>query len=80
MSVGKYFNIACGERYTINGLVGKLNEIFGTSIEPDYEPPRLGDVRHSMASIEKANEFLGCRPVVTFEEGLKRTVGWFKGK
>jgi nucleoside-diphosphate-sugar epimerase len=74
---GEVFNIACGERYTINGLVDKLNEIFETNIEPEYDPPRPGDVRHSMASIEKAEKFLGYKPVVTFQEGLRRTVEWF---
>jgi nucleoside-diphosphate-sugar epimerase len=77
---GEMFNIACGERNTINELVGKINEIFGTRIEPEYDSPRPGDVKHSMASIEKANKFLGYRPVVTFQEGLRRTVDWFKGK
>jgi nucleoside-diphosphate-sugar epimerase len=76
---GEMFNVACGERYTINGLVDNLNEIFGTSIKPIYDPPRTGDVRHSMASIEKANKLFGYRPVVTFQEGLRRTVEWFKG-
>ena len=71
------FNIACGERYTINELVAKINEIIDTNIEPVYEPPRTGDVRHSMASIEKARRYLGYRPLVTFEEGLQKTVEWF---
>jgi len=75
---GEMFNIACGERYTVNELVAILNEILGTNIEPVYEPPRTGDVRHSMASIEKAEKMLGYRPLVTFEEGLRRTVEWFK--
>lgn len=52
----------------------------GTNIEPMYDPPRVGDVRHSMASIEKAERILGYRPVVTFEEGLRRTVEWFKNQ
>lgn len=73
---GEMFNIACGERYTVNELVAMLNEILGTNIEPVYEPPRTGDVRHSMASIEKAEKMLGYRPLVTFEEGLRRTVEW----
>ena len=74
---GEMFNIACGERYTINELVAKINEIIDTNIEPVYEPPRTGDVRHSMASIEKAGRYLGYRPLVTFEEGLQKTVEWF---
>lgn len=74
---GEMFNIACGERYTINELVAKINEIIDTNIEPVYEPPRTGDVRHSMASIEKARRYLGYRPLVTFEEGLQKTVEWF---
>lgn len=74
---GEVFNIGCGERHTLNELVEKLNYLLGTTIEPKYGPPRPGDVRHSMASIEKATTLLGYRPLVSFDEGLRRTVEWF---
>lgn len=77
---GEVINIACGGRYTLNGLVAKLNDIIGKNIKPIYDPPRTGDVRHSMASIEKAEKLLRYRPCVTFEEGLRKTVKWFSKK
>jgi nucleoside-diphosphate-sugar epimerase len=77
---GEVINIACGGRYTLNELVAKLNDIIGINIKPIYDPPRTGDVRHSMASIEKAEKLLRYRPCVTFEEGLRKTVKWFSKK
>ena len=79
-AAGKVFNVACGERWTINDLVRHLNEIMGTQISPVYTPPRTGDVRDSLADIKSAGRDLGYTPLVTFVEGLERTIGWFRGK
>ncbi|MBW2313670.1 MAG: SDR family oxidoreductase [Deltaproteobacteria bacterium] len=70
-------NVACGERYTLNQLVGHLNDILGTSLEASYEDPRAGDVKHSMAGIERAAEAIGFEPRVGFEEGLRATVEFY---
>ena len=75
---GEVFNVGCGARYTLNYLLERLNAILGTDVSAVYEQPRPGDVRHSQASIEKANRLLGYAPVVTFEEGLRQTVEWFR--
>jgi len=75
---GEVINIACGESYTLNELVEALNEILGTNIQPLYTEPRPGDVRHSQAVIAKAERLLGYEIRVSFKEGLKRTVDWFK--
>jgi nucleoside-diphosphate-sugar epimerase len=72
-------NIACGERYTLNQLVAQLNEILDTRIEPVYDDPRPGDVKHSQAGIERAAEAIGFSPEVGFEEGLRATVDFFRG-
>jgi len=77
-AVGHSINVACGERYTLNELVALLNAILGTAIEPVYEPPRRGDVKHSQASIALARELLGYQPRYSFEQGLRETVEWFK--
>ncbi|MEW6106155.1 MAG: SDR family oxidoreductase [Bacillota bacterium] len=77
---GEVFNVGCGERHTLNELVEKLNHLLGTTIEPKYGPPRPGDVRHSMASIEKAASLLGYKPLVSFDDGLRQTVEWFASK
>jgi len=69
-SVGEVFNIACGERTTINHLVKKLTDLFGNNIKPIYEAPRLGDVKHSYASIEKAKNGLGYDVKVCFDDGI----------
>lgn len=74
---GRVFNIGCGEQFTINHLLEKLNELIGTDTRAAYAAPRPGDVRESLASIARAEEYLGYRPVVRFDEGLAHTVRWF---
>lgn len=76
-AAGEVINIACGERYTLIDLVNMINEILGKSIEPKFEKDRAGDVKHSLAGIEKANELLGYEVRVDFREGLRRTVEYF---
>ncbi|MGM0652815.1 MAG: SDR family oxidoreductase [Bacillota bacterium] len=75
---GEVLNVACGERYSLNELVHDLNEILGTNIQPAYSGARVGDVKHSLADISKAEELLGYRVEVDFKEGLKRTAEWFR--
>jgi len=77
---GKVLNIACGKRVTINELVKRLNRILHTGIEPAYENPRKGDVRHSLADISKARKILHYSPEIEFAEGLEKTVQWFQKK
>lgn len=74
---GGVFNAACHDQVTLNGLVRALNEELGTSIEPIYAEPRLGDVKHSFAAIDKFRDAAGYEPLVPFEEGIARTVAWF---
>jgi nucleoside-diphosphate-sugar epimerase len=75
---GEVINVACGERYTLNELVAALNEILGTEISPIYTESKPGDVKHSLAAIERAKELLGYEVKVDFREGLRSTVGWFR--
>ena len=72
-ALGKAFNVACGERISLNGLLGLLAEIAGTAVRTRYEAPRAGDIRHSLAGIELAGKHLGFRPIVGFREGIERT-------
>lgn len=76
--VGEVFNIACGKPSTLNQLVAWLNQALGTDLEPIYEPPRPADIRHSYASIRKAEAVLGYRPSLDVQAGLQRTIEWFK--
>ena len=71
-------NIACGERVSLNQLVGYLNDILGTDIQPEYQEERAGDVKHSLADISLARQALGYSPEVTFQEGLAEVVSWYR--
>jgi nucleoside-diphosphate-sugar epimerase len=71
-AVGEVFNIACGVGVTINQLVKKITDLCGNNIKPIYKDPRLGDVKHSYASIEKAKARLGYSAMISFDEGLIR--------
>ena len=73
---GEVFNIACGERYTLNQLLGMLNEILGTDLQPEYGPDRVGDMRHSLADLTVARKRLGYEVQVRFREGLEKAVEW----
>lgn len=75
---GEVFNIVRGERTTINELVDQLNEILGADIEPRYEAPRPGDIRHSVAEISKARNQLDYEASTPFEDGLRQTVTQFQ--
>ena len=77
-TAGRMFNIACGERITLNQLVEVLNDILGKDIEPVHEDERAGDVKHSLADISLAGDVLGYEPEYDFKEGLLKTVEWFK--
>jgi UDP-glucose 4-epimerase len=78
-AVGQTMNVACGERYSLNDLVGTLREILGTATEATYAEARAGDVKHSHADITRAKELLGYAPEIGFREGLERTVAFFAG-
>ena len=74
---GEVFNIACGERYTLRQLVESINAILGTRIEPLFENERNGDVKHSLASIDKAKRLLSYEPISNYDVGLRNTVDFF---
>jgi nucleoside-diphosphate-sugar epimerase len=77
---GEVINVACGESYTLNELVAALNEILGTKLSPIYAESKPGDVKHSLAAIERAKSLLGYDVKVDFREGLQRTAEWFRSK
>ncbi len=72
--LGEVFNVGTGERIRLLDVVDTLNHIYGTDLQPDFQPPRSGDVRDSLASLERIGRVLGYRPLVPFDEGLRRTV------
>ncbi len=75
---GEIFNIASGKAYTVLELLKHLNKILDTQIKPQFDPPRHGDVRHTLASIQKAKKSLNFKVKVDFLQGLQKTVEWFK--
>ena len=75
---GKVINLAPGGRVSIDSLFAVLKELIGADVTPIYGPPREGDVRDSQADNTLAREFLGFDAKVTIEEGLRRTVEWYR--
>ncbi len=75
---GKVFNIACGGRYTLLDLLDRMKRMLSSDIQPFHEEARIGDVRDSQASITAAEEGFGYHIKVDFDEGLRRTLEWYK--
>ena len=75
---GQVFNVATNSRISLNELLATLKKIFGSNVEPIYKESRQGDVRDSQADISKAARMLGYKPTVGLEEGLRKTVEWYK--
>jgi nucleoside-diphosphate-sugar epimerase len=75
---GEAFNIACGESVDLRGMLQLLTEFLGQNVQPEYQAPRAGDVKHSLADISKAKRMLGYRPTIPFREGLKQTFEYFR--
>ncbi len=75
---GKVFNIASGKAYTVLELYEFIKNYFGYDLKPKFEPPRPGDVRHTLADISRARELLGYIPEVDFHQGLVLTINWFQ--
>jgi nucleoside-diphosphate-sugar epimerase len=74
---GTVINVGGGERITINELYRAIAAGLGSELEPEYVPGRPGDVRHSLASVERARELLGWTPQTAWREGLERTLRWY---
>ena len=77
-ALGQAFNIACGGRISLLDLVATVNKILGKNVKPQLDPARPGDILHSQADIAKAKKFLGWNPVVSFPEGIAKTVAWYQ--
>jgi UDP-glucose 4-epimerase len=75
---GMVFNIGTGEHRSLNQLLRGLSAVLGADLKPEHQPPRPGDIRDSQADVGRARRLLGFEPRVGFEEGLRRTVAWFR--
>jgi nucleoside-diphosphate-sugar epimerase len=72
------YNLACGGQYTLNTLLDRLRELLGKDIKARYTDFRPGDIKHSFAAITKLQKDFGTTPAIDFEDGLERTIAFFK--
>jgi UDP-glucose 4-epimerase len=77
---GRVFNVATGTRIDLNEMFGVLKKLTGYPGEVKHGPERAGDVKHSLADLSRAEKHLGYKPQVNFEEGLRRTVDWYRSR
>lgn len=77
-AAGRVFNVATGRRVDLNETVKMLKKLTGYRGDANYGPERGGDVKHSLADLSRIQQHLGYKPIVNFEEGLRRTVDWYK--
>jgi UDP-N-acetylglucosamine/UDP-N-acetylgalactosamine 4-epimerase len=77
---GKVFNIAVGERVSLNQLITILKKLTGSGVQPTYREERAGDVRDSLADISRAKSSFDYAPAIRIEEGLKITLDWFRAQ
>lgn len=75
---GQVFNAGNGDRYTLNEVWDLLQKLEGVSLKANYGPPRAGDVRDSQADTTRAIKLLGHTPRFSLEEGLRRTLAWYR--
>lgn len=75
---GRTINAADGRSIDLLTLIGLLNRLLGTNVQPQFAPPRVGDVRESQADITLARRLLGYEPPVNFEEGLRRSIDYYR--
>ena len=75
---GEVINVATGGRISLNQLFKEMRALVGATVEPAYTDVRSGDVKDSQADITKAERILGYKPTVSFEEGLEKTLEWYR--
>lgn len=77
-ALGEVINIATGYEISLSNLVEKINSYLGTDIKPIYKEERAGDVKHSLGDISKAKRLIGYEPLVNFDEGLEKTIEFYR--
>lgn len=75
---GRMYNIANGRSISLLELIAALNTVLGTKVQPRHEPPRVGDVRDSLADITRARAELKYEPLIGFDEGLRRSIDYYR--
>ena len=77
-TAGQSVNVACGGRITVNHVIGEINRLLGTDVRPRHVDTRPGDIKHSCADGRLAKQILDYEPTVTFDEGLSRTIEYYR--
>jgi nucleoside-diphosphate-sugar epimerase len=77
-TAGQVVNIACGRTVTVNEIIALINDLAGKNIKPVYDPPRPGDVKHSLADVTLAKKTIGFEPTVPFKQGLQLAIDWYR--
>ena len=75
---GEVVNIACGQAVTVNEIIDMINNLLGKNVKPQYTDPRPGDVKHSLADITAAKNLIDYQPKVSFNDGLRLAIDWYK--
>jgi UDP-glucose 4-epimerase len=76
---GRVFNVANGRTTSLLELIAALNRLLGTNVQAEHAPPRAGDIRESLADITQARTWLKYEPQIGFEEGLRRSIDYYRG-
>ncbi|HEX6807190.1 MAG TPA: SDR family oxidoreductase [Gemmatimonadaceae bacterium] len=79
-ALGEPYNVGCGERVSVNTLWRKIRDMLGATVDARYEASRAGDVRDSLASLDRVRAMLGYSPVVSLDDGLRETVRALTGR
>ncbi|HSC31980.1 MAG TPA: SDR family oxidoreductase [Gemmatimonadaceae bacterium] len=79
-ALGEAYNVGCGERVSVNVLWRRIRDLLGATVDARYEPARTGDVRDSLASLDRVRTMLGYTPVVALDEGLRETIRSLTGR
>ena len=80
LAPGTVINVGAGERISLNDLYGAMSEILEVTLAPNYKDERTGDVRDSLADLERARELLKYEPRVAWRDGLKQTLAWYRAR
>ena len=76
---GEAMNISTASAVTVNTVVRAIGKLLGKeNIEPEYAPPREGDIKHSLANVRRAKALIGYTPLVSFEQGIARAIDWYR--
>jgi len=77
---GKAYNVGCGSRTSLLEIISRVEGMVGRTFKRKHSPSRVGDVPHTLADVSRARRDMGYKPLVEFDEGLRRTVEFFTGK